>query len=170
MADVGKEPISRPKRRRSAGARTGARLGRSRSQKYVLLERVAELLELSRIDARTSMRTVLHSLRDRLPHDVLVAFGKKLPPLAFGIYFEGWQSSNMPLRTSLRQFVAEIQERLPRACVTEPISVIQAVLTAVGEHVGSTKIEEVKRALPQELHGLFDALPSEIRPCVEAQY
>jgi uncharacterized protein (DUF2267 family) len=167
---MGKETVSRRKRKGSAGGRTGARLGRSRSQKYVLLERVAELLELSRIDARKSMRTVLHRLRDRLPHDVAVAFGEKLPPLVFGIYFESWQPSNIPLRTSLRQFGAEIQKRLPRACATEPIPATRAVLTAVREQVGSTKIEEVKRALPQEMPSLFDALPNEIRPCVEAQY
>jgi uncharacterized protein (DUF2267 family) len=76
----------------------------------------------------------------------------------------------MPLGSSLRQFVAEIHEHLPRACVTEPISAIRAVLTAVREYVGSTKTDEVKRALPQEMHNLFDALPTEIRPCVEAQY
>src|SRR5689334_20833304 len=111
MADRDKQPISRPTRKGSADARAG----RSRSRKYVLLERVAELLELSRSDARASMRTVLHSLRERLPHDVSIAFGGKLPPLAFGIYFEGWHPSNMPLTTSFRQFVAEIQEHLPPA-------------------------------------------------------
>lgn len=159
-----KQPSSQPNHRRSA-SRSGAGFGRLRSKKYVLLERVGELLKLSRSDARRCTRTVLHSLRDQLPHDVLVAFGKQLPPVAFGINFQGWQPSNMPVRTSLRQLLTETQAQLPRACVTEPISVIRAVLTAAREHIGSTEIEKVKRAFPQEMHGLFDGLPSTIRPC-----
>lgn len=160
-----KKPIPGSKRNRSPGAR----LGRSHSRKYILIERVAGLLELSQIDARRSVRTVLQSLRNRLPHDVLVAFWKKLPPLPFGIYFEGWQPSDVPLRTSLRQFVTEIQKQLPRACKTEPISAIRAVLTAVREQIGSRQIDEVKRALPQEMHNFFDAFPTAIHPCVEAR-
>lgn len=134
--------------------------------KCEVIGRVAELLKISRQKARRTTRSVLHTVRDRLPHEVLVPFGQQLPPFARRLYFNGWESSNAPITTSLRQFVVDIERKLPRVCLADPFSAIDAVLVAVREHIGAPQMRKVKQAFAPEMHGLFDASPSSVHPCI----
>lgn len=130
-----------------------------------MIRRVAELLKISRSNARKSVQTVLRTVRNRLPHEVLVPFGDQLPPFARRLYFGGWESTNVPITTSLREFVVDVELDLPPVCFDDPFSAIHAVLIAVREHIGVTQIGNIRETFAVEMHGLFDALPSSVHAC-----
>lgn len=55
-----------------------------------------------------ALRTVLHAIRDRLPADVAVNFSAQLPLLVKGIYFDGWQPENKPVKMHREEFLLYI--------------------------------------------------------------
>lgn len=165
IADIGGEPPSRPPGRSAANQKRGDQHSQFSYERCTVIQRVAELLKISRPNASKSVQTVLNTVRDRLPHDVLVPFGERLPPFARGLYFHGWESTNAPINTSLRQFVEDTQVSLPNVCIADPFSAILAVLIAVREHIGNSQMANVRQAFTQEMHGLFDASPANVRPC-----
>ena len=167
IANVGGESPSRPRKGRSAANQKRGKLKKSQFnyEKCTVIGRVAELLKISRPKARKSVQTVLCTVRDRLPHDVLVPFGGQLPPFARHLYFEDWESANAPITTSLWLFVEDIQQNLPDVCIADPFSAIRAVLIAVREHIGKPNMANIKQAFALEMHGLFDASPASVHPC-----
>jgi uncharacterized protein (DUF2267 family) len=166
-ADTGSEPTPRSPQGGSTNNRRTEGLNAPQSEvgKCAVIGRVAELLKISRPKARNTTRSVLRAVRDRLPHEVLVPFGEQLPLRARRLYFDGWESSSAPITTSLRQFVVDIERDLPRVCLADPFSAINAVLVAVREHIGTSQMRKVKQAFAPEMHGLFDASPSSVHPC-----
>ena len=167
-ADIGSEPTPRSGQCGSTNNRRteGLKASQSKLGTCAVIGRVAELLKISHPKARKATQSVLHTVRDRLPHRVLVPFGEQLPPLIRRLYFDGWESSNVPITTSLRQFVVDIQQNLPRVCVADPFSAILAVLVAVREHIDRRQMENVKETFEAEMHNLFEASPADVHPCI----
>src|SRR3954467_8281361 len=76
-----------------------------------------ELMELLPTDdkhkAYLAMRAVLHTLRDRLTVAEVAGLGAQLPMLVRGLYYEGWNPSNKPLKERHRQdFLGRIQHEM----------------------------------------------------------
>jgi uncharacterized protein (DUF2267 family) len=58
-----------------------------------------------RMQSYTALRAVLHALRDRLPVQQSANVAAQLPMLVRGLYYEGWNPSQVPQRMDKDQFL-----------------------------------------------------------------
>lgn len=59
--------------------------------------------------AYLALRSVLHSLRDRLTVEEATELGAQLPMLIRGSYFEGWKPAGKPIKYDREGFLAQVR-------------------------------------------------------------
>src|SRR5215211_6229248 len=124
------------------------------------IARIAEALHMEKRDAWKSLRAVLQTLRDRLPVDLAVHFGAQLPMLLRGLYYEGWEPSQVPIKMSREEFLAAVQSRVIADRVIDPEETVQTVLAIVADHAGGGELEKVMHSLPKDMQSLVPATAS----------
>ncbi len=100
----------------------------------------------------TALRTVLHTLRDRLPVNQATNFVAQLPMLTKGIYFDGWDPANVPIKMDQKEFINNVQENFPYSIDTSISKFIQVVLDKVLEETDPNIKESLKESLPPEIN------------------
>ena len=120
--------------------------------------RIAEALHLEKRDAWKSLRSVLQTVRDRLPVEVAVNFGAQLPMLIRGMYYEGWEPSKAPIKMMLREFLEIVQQNIVAGRTVDPVKTTQAVLGVAGKYVGLGEMDKVKESFPRDMQNLFPTL------------
>lgn len=106
----------------------------------------------------SALRSVLHTLRDRLPAEQAVAFAAQLPVLLRGVYFEGWKPGATPIKMTREQFISEV-ERLANPPFEVPTEeVIGSVMLAIGDAVDEAEIEKLKSILPDYIADLLEGV------------
>lgn len=126
------------------------------------LKELREELHLDDVhDAYLSLRTVLHTLRDRLPPEEAADLASQLPMLLKGVFYEGWKPASTPTRIRDRQEFFDgmrepLRSRMPNP---DPERITRAVFGLLARHVSEGEIAQVVSALPSELRGLW---PSEV--------
>lgn len=107
--------------------------------------------------AYQAMKSVLHALRDRLTVEEAVHLGAQIPMLLRGMYFEGWNPSQVPMKIRERQeFIDHVGEGLgPLLSEIPPQEAITAVLTVLQHRITEGEIEDVQRMMPEELLDLW---------------
>ncbi|PZG21931.1 DUF2267 domain-containing protein [Micromonospora craterilacus] len=98
-----------------------------------------------------ALRTVLHLLRDRLPVQESVEFSAQLPMLVRGIYFDGWQPQNVPIKLNRDDFLLEVRQGFPYDVEGGPERVVQVVLDTLRRHITQGEWDEVKDTMPADL-------------------
>lgn len=98
-----------------------------------------------------ALRTVLHLLRDRLPVVQSVEFAQQLPVLLRGVYFDGWQPENVPIKLNRDDFLYEVRQGFPYDVEGGTQRVVQVVLDTLRRHVNQGEWEDVKSAMPRDL-------------------
>ncbi|MET8911980.1 DUF2267 domain-containing protein [Micromonospora sp. NPDC004551] len=98
-----------------------------------------------------AMRTVLHLLRDRMPVGQSVEFAQQLPVLLRGVYFDGWQPENVPIKLNRDDFLYEARQGFPYDVEGGTERVVQVVLDTLRKHVTQGEWEDVKSAMPRDL-------------------
>ncbi|MFI7024483.1 DUF2267 domain-containing protein [Micromonospora sp. NPDC049900] len=98
-----------------------------------------------------ALRTVLHLLRDRMPVQESVEFSAQLPMVVRGIYFEGWQPSDVPIKLNRDDFLYEVRQGFPYDVQGGPERVVQVVLDTLRRHVTQGEWDEVKDTMPDDL-------------------
>jgi uncharacterized protein (DUF2267 family) len=110
--------------------------------------------------AYQALRVVLHALRDRLTVDQAAALGSQLPMLVRGIFFEGWQPKDKPLRIRHKDdFLLLIARHLTHGGY-DPEMVTRTVFDVLSRHVSKGEARHLKWAMPAEIRSLF---PEEYR-------
>lgn len=105
--------------------------------------------------ALDALRVVLHQLRDNLPLVETAHLSAQLPLIVRGLYFEGWNPSQIPLKERKRaEFVSAVQEHLEQYMrrpfeEAEVERVIRAVLQTLKGHIDTGEWEK--------LYGIFPA-------------
>jgi uncharacterized protein (DUF2267 family) len=103
-----------------------------------------------------ALRTVLHTLRDRLPVEQAAALGAQLPMLIRGFYYEGWHPAGKPVKERKReQFLQHVAEAFQNDPGINPELVTRGVFAVIARHVTSGEIEHIKNALPADLRRLW---------------
>jgi uncharacterized protein (DUF2267 family) len=101
------------------------------------------------------LRTVLHSLRDRVLADEAVNFASQLPMLLRGMYYEGWKISRTPtLERSQKEFMAHIAGELEKhAPILEMTAeeAMSAVINLLKKKISQGEIEDMQAMLPASL-------------------
>ncbi len=98
-----------------------------------------------------ALRTVLHLLRDRMPVTESVEFSAQLPMLVRGIYFDGWQPQNVPIKLNRDDFLYEVRQGFPYDVEGGPERVVQVVLDTLRRHITQGEWDEVKDTMPADL-------------------
>ena len=122
------------------------------------IARIAESMHMEKRDAWKSLRSVLRTLRDRLPRDLGVHFGAQLPMLVRGLYYEAWEPSKVPIKMSREEFLAAVQSRIIANRVIDPVETVQNVLAVVANHIGGGEMQGAIDAFPCHMQSLLPAL------------
>ncbi len=101
-----------------------------------------------------ALRTVLHLLRDRMPVGESVEFAQQLPVLLRGIYFDGWQPADVPIRLNRDDFLYEVRQGFPYDVEGGPQRVVRVVLDTLRRHVSQGEWQDVTSNLPRGLDQL----------------
>ncbi|RLP94910.1 MULTISPECIES: DUF2267 domain-containing protein [unclassified Micromonospora] len=98
-----------------------------------------------------ALRTVLHLLRDRLPVNESVEFAQQLPILVRGIYFDGWNPADVPIKLNRDDFLYEVRQGFPYDAEGGAERVTQVVLDTLRRHVTQGEWQDVKDTMPKDL-------------------
>ena len=112
--------------------------------------------------AYSTLRAVLHSLRDRIGPENAAHLGAQLPMLLRGLYYEGWDPSGKPTKERHEaQFLARVGEELPRADEAEVEQGVYAAFDVLAKHIDRGAAVKLAVILPQELRKFWPAFIQE---------
>jgi len=112
--------------------------------------------------ACSSLRAVLHALRDRIGPESAAHLGAQLPMLIRGLYYEGWDPTNKPTKERHEDaFLAHIERELPRAEEGEVEQGALAVLDVLSKQVDRGAAVKIAGMFPAELRRFWPAFIQE---------
>ena len=104
----------------------------------------------------STLRAVLHALRDRLTVAEAADLGAQLPMLIRGLYFEGWTPKGKPVKERRREeFLAHIAGAFRGHAEVFPEEVAWAVFKVLANHVSAGEIGDIKHVLPGPIRALW---------------
>lgn len=101
--------------------------------------------------AYQALRVVLHTLRDRLPVDEATDLAAQLPMLIRGLYYEGWDPSNVPIKMNREEFIQTIREKFPYDMNRSVADLARTVIQALKRFVTRGELDNVLSVLPKGL-------------------
>jgi len=125
-----------------------------------LKEVMDELGSDNRHRAYLALRSVLHSLRDRLTVEEATDLGAQLPMLVRGLYYDAWNPSGKPVKFDKDEFLSSIREQFAAEPQVEADKITRAVFRTLDKHVANGEIEDIMATLPRELKEFWQNLRS----------
>jgi uncharacterized protein (DUF2267 family) len=127
------------------------------------LKDVMERLDSTdRHHAYSTLRAVLHALRDRIGAESAAHLSAQLPMLLRGLFYESWDPTGKPTKERHEKaFLDHIAKELPRA---EPGEVEQgacAVLDVLSKHIDRATAAKLAGMFPLELRKFWPAFIQE---------
>ena len=117
---------------------------------------------LDRHHAYSTLRAVLHALRDRIGAENAAHLGAQLPMLLRGLFYEGWDPSGKPTKERHEAaFLAHIARELPRAAGDEVEQGAIAVLDVLSKHIDRGTAVKLASTFPLELRRFWPAFVQE---------
>jgi uncharacterized protein (DUF2267 family) len=104
----------------------------------------------------SALREVLHALRDRLRVDDSANFASQLPMLLQGVYYDGWDPSQVPVKMDKEEFLNRIQENFEYSLDGNIADVADVVLNKIFDSIDSDMAEDLKEVLPSDLSEILD--------------
>jgi uncharacterized protein (DUF2267 family) len=109
-----------------------------------------------RQQAYSTLRAVLHVLRDRLTAEEAADLGAQLPMLIRGFYYDGWRPADKPLKYRRKEeFLDQVNEKYQRLQGTELERAVNTVFKILSKYVTKGEIEDIKSQLPPEVRALW---------------
>ncbi len=123
------------------------------------LKDLMERLDTSdRHHAYSTLRAVLHALRDRIGAESAAHLGAQLPMLLRGLVYEGWDPTGKPTKERHEEaFLARIARELPRAQDDEVEQGTHAVLDVLSKHIDRAAAAKLAGMFPLELRKFWPA-------------
>jgi uncharacterized protein (DUF2267 family) len=99
-----------------------------------------------------ALRAGLQALRDRLSADQAAQLSAQLPLIIRGMFFEGWNPSDTPLRIRHRaEFLALVREKYaPREDVPAE-DILRSVFRVLDKHIAPGEVGHLMVTLPEEV-------------------
>ena len=109
--------------------------------------------------AYSTMRAVLHALRDRIGPENAAHLGAQLPMLLRGLFYEGWDPTGKPTKERHESaFLAHIARELPRAAGPGEIEQgALAVLDVLSKHIDRGAAVKLATIIPKDLRRFWPA-------------
>jgi uncharacterized protein (DUF2267 family) len=102
-----------------------------------------------------ALRTVMHTLRDRLVPEEAVQLAAQLPMLIRGIYYEGWDPSATPVKMNKEEFLDRIRSQFPYSVEGGMQRLVQTVLGALRSYITEGEWADIKSSVPRELESVL---------------
>ena len=103
-------------------------------------------------------RSVIQTLRDRLPVEEAVELGDELPMVMKGMYYEGYTATGKPEKIKNREeFFAKVQEKSPnkplktQEATSAVFSILEKKLSGGGE------IKQVRNNMPKDIQKFWES-------------
>jgi uncharacterized protein (DUF2267 family) len=102
------------------------------------------------------LKAVLHALRDCLQINESADLAAQLPGLLRGVYYEQWRPAITPVKKRGKaDFLARVEDSFRADPISNPAQAVMAVFELLSEKITPGEIEDVRRALPQDLRNLW---------------
>lgn len=112
--------------------------------------------------AYSTLRAVLHALRDRIGPESAAHLGAQLPMLLRGLFYEGWDPTGKPSKERHEAaFLAHIARELPRATDKEVEQGARAALDVLSKHIDRGTAIKLAAMFPLELRKFWPAFIQE---------
>jgi len=112
--------------------------------------------------AYSTLRAVLHALRDRIGPENAAHLGAQLPMLLRGLFYEGWDPTGKPTKERHETaFLAHIARELPRADEDEVEQGVYAAFDVLSKHIDRGAAVKLAGMFPQELRKFWPAFIQE---------
>lgn len=99
-----------------------------------------------------ALRSVLHTLRDRLTVEMAAHLSAQLPMLIKGIFFDGWKPAATPTRVDTpAEFLEEVRRRAYGHQELDPNHATQCVFRLLARKLSAGQIDKVLQQLPNDL-------------------
>ncbi|HEV8650276.1 MAG TPA: DUF2267 domain-containing protein [Actinomycetes bacterium] len=98
-----------------------------------------------------ALRAVLHALRDRLTVEEAAQLSAQLPMLIRGIYFQGWDPTDVPVKMHREEFLERVRREFPYEVEGGMEPLVQTVLRALRHYVTEGEWEDIKSSVPKDL-------------------
>ncbi len=127
------------------------------------LKDVMERLDTNdRHHAYSTLRAVLHALRDRIGPENAAHLGAQLPMLLRGLFYEGWDPTGKPTKERHETaFLAHIARELPRADESEVEQGVHVVLDVLSKHIDRGAAVKLAGTFPKELRQFWPSFIQE---------
>ena len=107
-------------------------------------------------DALRLLRVTLVQLRNHLAHEEMAQLSAQMPLLLRGMFFEGWQPAQTPVRDKKAEhFVAAIKEKVDDVLDWRGQEDIVAVFRTLDSRISEGEIRDIKAGLPQAIRDLW---------------
>lgn len=111
--------------------------------------------EERRNQAYLALRTSLHALRDRLPLLEAVHLSAQLPLLLKGVYFDGWNPAEVPIKMNREEFVQRVAREFQFDVEGGVEEMIRTTLGVVFNHIDPSESDKILNELPKDIAMLF---------------
>jgi len=102
------------------------------------------------------LKAVLHALRDWLQLNEAADFAAQLPTLLRGAYYEQWRPAATPVKHRTKaDFLAQVEDSFKPDPLVQPSQAVIAVFELLSKKISRGEIDDVRRALPEELRNLW---------------
>jgi uncharacterized protein (DUF2267 family) len=102
------------------------------------------------------LKAVLHALRDWLQLNQTVDLAAQLPTLLRGAYYEQWRPAAGPVKHRRKaDFLAQVEGSFKTDPLDKPAQAVMAVFELLSKKITPGEIDDVRRALPEELRNLW---------------
>ena len=127
---------------------------------------VREIAENMRTPERTDwalnvLRAVLHTLRDRTMVQEVFHLSAQLPVLVRGIYFEGYDPRDKPLKMNADEFMNTVGKRMGPGTEVPPGEAIRAVMSVLYDKVSRGELDDIRGSMPKDIKRMWDQLMPE---------
>ncbi len=105
--------------------------------------------------AYSTLRAVLHALRDRIGPENASHLGAQLPMLLRGVYYEGWHMAGTPTKERHKeQFLDHVRSGFPPSAEWDAERATRVVFDVLWEKVDVGEMGKLLGALPREIKDL----------------
>ena len=120
-----------------------------------------DLKEKGRFDdegqAYSVLRSVLQTLRDRLPVGEATDLAAQLPIPVRGVFYEGWKPSSTPTdERTVDDFLTSVRKHQGDEANVDLLHATRSVFQLLDEKVTAGEMDDVKQSLPQDLSPLWN--------------
>jgi uncharacterized protein (DUF2267 family) len=97
-----------------------------------------------------ALRTVLHTLRDRLTVEEASDVAAQFPMVIRGLFYEGWKPSRVPVKMDRNEFLERVRREFRYSVDGGTELLVQRVLHALRHYITDGEWADIRASLPND--------------------